>query len=95
MDYAQNVAMGQLGTLSQGKPQVDRPLDRISVAADRIERCAELVNQFNERFSGNGETCASGSTETPKPYGHNANLARLFDALERLETNIANLAAIG
>lgn len=71
------------------------PLDRISAAADRIERLAFTVEEFNDRFYSGAPEQIGLATCRPVPSGHDGQIGRLHDAIERLDTAAQRLQTIG
>lgn len=80
--------------------QAERPLERIAIAADRIQRLTRLVSEFQDRFHHGAApqtTAMVGVKENRPPYspGHAGSLARLFDNLDELESVAHRLGEIG
>jgi hypothetical protein len=71
------------------------PLDRISAAADRIERLAFTVEEFNDRFYNGTPEQIGLATCRPVPSGHDGQIGRLHDAIERLDAAAQRLQTIG
>ena len=86
-------ARGSILAAAGAKPP-ELPLDRISIAADRIERLACLVENFTCRFNGGPNPTATLDDES-RPYGHAPNMARMFDNLDRLDAAVQQLGSIG
>lgn len=86
MEYEQNARAGV--AVEQ------RPLESIASAVQRVNNATVRIGEFLERFHGNepkGDTGVEAETRTP----HAVNLNRLFSALERLESRVDSLNAIG
>jgi hypothetical protein len=70
-----------------------RALDGIEENAERIERIANMVEQFSDRFyssPGVGEAACQ-----PVPSGYSGQLERLTGATERLDKAVQRLTEIG
>jgi len=99
-NYAQaGAALGNPTGL--GGQQLERPLDRIGIAADRLQKLNSIVYEFTSRFHGPTPPAAPSASvgclaaEPNYGGGHQGNLARLFDQLNALEEQIHSLSAIG
>lgn len=94
-----NSETGYVGAgLNAKSIQPDRPLDRLGIAAERIERLAYIVADFNDRFQGCAPvTAMAGPPVDPRPpyIGYHGNIHRMFDALDKLDAQISNLSQIG
>lgn len=94
MAYTNDYGQPEQGYAATKAPE--RPLERIGIAAERIERCAALVQDFIDRCNVGGSGVLAQSGQPRPPYsGHVGNIARLFDELERLESHVAALNSIG
>lgn len=74
---------------------VERPLDRVSGASERVHRSAHLVEEFVERFNGPLPLSGGTAVKPPEAIGHHGSINRLFEAIDRLEIAIAALNKIG
>jgi hypothetical protein len=94
MEYA-----GQtLGASAQrlGDQPVERPLESLASAVQRINTATVTVQAFISRFHGAeqpADGAEAGKIEALPPY--NVTIERLFSALQRLENRIDALATIG
>jgi hypothetical protein len=84
------------GALGGDATRVQKPLESLAQAAQRINSATVNVGLFLDRWHGakpEPTACGNGQIEAPLP--HSGNLDRLFSAIERLEQRIDALNAIG
>lgn len=70
------------------------PLDSLATAVQRVNTANVNVGRFLDRFHGPTPQEAP-DTKLDAPMHHSGNLDRLFAALDRLETRVDALNAIG
>lgn len=93
MEYAQQANVGTRPTADVAA----RPLDSLAQAVIRVNSASVRVQDFLDRFHGSKDPGAlAGAEGRPEPtYPHRENIGRLFEALDRLESRIADLGQIG
>jgi hypothetical protein len=71
-----------------------KPLQRLSLAVTRVNSAVVRIGDFTDRFHGEPpKDPQGGEIAGQAPYG--VDLDRLFSALDRLETRLEALEAIG
>jgi hypothetical protein len=97
MDYAQAAGMQQAGAANG--PRAQKPLESLALAAQRINTATVNIGHFLDRWHGPtpepATSLSSLGAELEKPLPHGGNLDRLFSAIDRLESRIDALNAIG
>lgn len=91
LDYASEAGMSGAKLASNAAA---RPLERISLAADRIDHVARRLDRFVDRYHGNPSPIST-ATEPAPPSSYAANIERLFGAIERAEKLAEAINEIG
>lgn len=89
MEFHANVSGVKIG----GSAGLARPLERISLAVDRIRTAEANVDAFVSRF--HGPTPRGVGEDHPCSPGYGSQLEDLFSAIDALEQRISALESIG
>lgn len=91
--YGANQANQLAGQLISA-PKPSRPLDRISIAADRVMGASLRVGEFLDRYHGPMPATAPDQNDAIT-VSYSSNLERLFGNIETLEARLQSLTEIG
>lgn len=72
-----------------------RPLERICIAADRVQKLGYVLGEFLDRYHGPGPSDVMTSQTQPVTVSYRDNLERLFAAIDTLEARVHSIADIG
>lgn len=97
MEYGQNTASG--GYAGDYRDQVveERPLDEISVFADRIAKACSTLEEHLSRFNGPTPSPLAGATAgAPSPIPcHRTELQRLRRSIDELDILASSISRLG